>query len=475
MKRRLIPVSVLVNYLKGQIEDNPVLHGVWVEGEISNLRRPYSGHWYFSLKDEQASLPCVMFRYQASAITFTPKDGDKVMLTGDVTVYEKEGRMQLRAMTMKPSGMGDLYLQLQALTKKLREEGLFDESHKKPLPPYPMSFGIVTGNDTAAKQDIYRTFLNRWPCAQLTDYPAPVQGASAAPKIIEALKKADEAGHDVILLVRGGGSLEDLWCFNDENLVRFIYQMKTPIVTGVGHETDTTLVDFVADEKANTPTGAVEKAAPDYHEVEVRLQNASRHMEHAARTQLERWKDSYAFLSSRPCFTSPTKLYEDKAMRLDTYREKLLNISRLSLTERNRLSEYTHAMTQIMRDEISSCRTMLNQKTASLQFSAEKTKLREENRLQNLKAELNDSVQLEKERKKTALGHTIALLDAYSPLKVMARGYSVVSKNGHTVNDIHMLSVQDEVSLRFSNGTAEAVITKTEGKEERDGGKEKDI
>jgi exodeoxyribonuclease VII large subunit len=465
MRRRLIPVSELVHYLKGQLEDNPVLHGVWVKGEMSNLRRPNSGHWYFSLKDSQASLPCVMFRMQASAVSFSPKDGDKVELIGDVTVYEKEGRMQLRVSSMKPAGIGDLYLQLEELKKRLQAEGLFRDEHKKPLPPYPMSFGIVTGNDTAARQDIYRTFLNRWPCAKITDYPTPVQGKEAVPKIIEALARADQAGHDVILLVRGGGSMEDLWCFNDENLVRFIYNMKTPVVTGVGHESDTTLVDYVADRSANTPTGAVEKAAPDYHAIENVLHHQSVRMNQAVENRLKNWQTSFRSLSQRSCFTSPERFYEERAMRLDAVREKLLRTSQISVAERARLNQYTETMRRMMLAQSSTMRQKLQNDAASMRLASEKALLNEKAVLKEKKQQMLNSVQLDEERASARMKHTISLLDAYSPLKVLARGYSVVSQGGHSVNSIHQIRKDKPLEIHMTDGSVLADVTAvTEGK-----------
>ncbi|MEE8808262.1 MAG: exodeoxyribonuclease VII large subunit [Lactimicrobium sp.] len=459
--RRIVPVSTLVHYLKGQLEGNPVLHGVLIEGEISNLRKPYSGHWYFSLKDDRASMACVMFSSRNRNVKFDPKNGDKVIVRADVTVYESEGRMQMMVDAMKPSGIGDLYLQLEALKKKLSAEGLFQDIYKKPLPLYPMSIGIVTGNHTAALSDVLITLKKRWPIAKAVVYPAAVQGEGAAVKIIDALHQADQAHHDVILLVRGGGSLEDLWCFNDENLARTVFAMHTPIVTGVGHEIDTTLVDYVSDHRANTPTGAVEAATPDIHEVEDLLHQYQDRMVHQMQVRLDNAKKQLEHLSASAVLSRPENLYNQKQMKLDYLRERILGYTSVIKEERNHFEQLSHALSK----QIHTKESLLMQKNMDYRNRMIMACLgrihQEQSELRNLDTRLTSGEKIVLERKRSDLEKQMRLLDAYSPLKVLDRGYAVVMKDGKAVHTVEELSAGDQVKMRFGAGSAEAEILET--------------
>lgn len=447
MTRRIVPVSTLVNYLKQVMDNDPVLHGVMIEGEISNLRKPFSGHWYFSLKDSRSSLPCVMFAGANQKLNFPVNNGDKVVLKGDVSVYAAEGRVQMIVSDMKPSGIGELYLKLEELKKKLSAEGLFAPEHKKKLPAYPMDIALVTGNNTAAREDVLITFRNRWPAAVIHEYPCPVQGADAAVKIIASLSAADCGGHDVILLVRGGGSLEDLWCFNDEALARFIYAMHTPVVTGIGHEIDFTLADYTADVRANTPTGAVEAATPDIREVIDQIS--------ACRDRMQRVMESRM---------------RESAMQLDRIYEKLTSaqyIVHQKQTAFERLSAmFTNSVQRksaVLKDEIRNCENRMRSAALSRSQAERIRVVRHEETLRH-----GSTIFLQKI--KQDLARECALLDAYSPLKILERGYSLVEYEGQPVRDVNGISIGDDIRIRFARGTAEARITKKE--EEDHAGKE---
>ena len=262
MSNNIWSVSYLLNSIKSTLDQNVLLKSFWVKGEISNFTAHSSGHWYFSLKDEQARISCIMFQGYTKDVLFRPKNGDKVLVRGSITVYNLQGQLQCSVFSMQNDGLGDLFIQFEMLKKKLFEEGLFDEKFKKPLPKYPLSIGIITGDNTAALQDILKVLNHRWPIADICVYPCIVQGEQASASIIKQLKIADTK-HDVLILARGGGSIEDLWAFNNEKLARVIFDLYTPIVTGVGHETDTTIVDLVSDFRAPTPTGAAQIATPD--------------------------------------------------------------------------------------------------------------------------------------------------------------------------------------------------------------------
>jgi exodeoxyribonuclease VII large subunit len=257
-------VGALTNYIRRKFETDRTLQDVWVEGEISNLTRASSGHVYFTLKDADAQLKAVMWKSSAVRLRFDPQHGDQVLAHGNISVYEPRGEYQLYATTLQPTGLGDLNQQFELLKEKLAAEGLFDPERKQSLPFFPRRIGVVTSPTTAAFQDVLNVLRRRFPVAQVILSPAQVQGKDAPPQIIAALERLYQQDDiDVILLVRGGGSLEDLWCFNDENVVRKVVSSPIPLVAGVGHEIDFTLVDFAADQRAPTPSAAAELVTPE--------------------------------------------------------------------------------------------------------------------------------------------------------------------------------------------------------------------
>lgn len=261
-------VSQINGYLKKMIDSNVLLNNIWIKGEISNFKQHYSGHIYVTLKDEGGVLKAVMFRSAAGGLDFTPADGMKVMARGRISVYEASGSYQLYIEEMKRDGMGDLYIAYEKLKKKLMEEGLFEQGYKKPIPRYPSKVGVVTATTGAAVRDIINVITRRFPLTQIVIYPSLVQGAGAAPDIIHAIKYFNETKcADVLIVGRGGGSIEDLWAFNEEEVARAIFNSEIPIISAVGHETDFTIADFVADMRAPTPSAAAELAVPSATEL----------------------------------------------------------------------------------------------------------------------------------------------------------------------------------------------------------------
>lgn len=461
-ERRIIPVSRLVGYVRSYLENDPVLTGVLVEGEISNLRQPYSGHWYFSLKDANASISCVMFASSNRNVRFPVRNGMKVVVRGNVSVYPAQGTLQLVVNAMRESGIGDLYRQLELLKQKLSAEGLFDSAHKKPLPLYPMDIALVTGNNTAAREDVLITFEKRWPIAKITEYPCPVQGMDAAPKIIEALKKADLGHHQLILLVRGGGSIEDLWCFNDENLGRTIYALNTPVITGIGHEIDFTIADFTADVRANTPTGAVEVSTPDIHEVHQALDNRLARMHAVVNRRLSLARGAYERCAAHPVMNYPERLISDQSMRLDYMRERLMkgadavSYARSCFNDlASRLSHDMNAYTRQLHTDIIENRMRMNH-ALSTQLSSSHI------RLDSAQKGLLDGAVRANEANRARIAKNSALLDAYSPLKVLGRGYSIVMHDEKSVRSIHDVNTGDEIELRLADGKLKAGVTEIE-------------
>ena len=272
MPDHIYSVSQLTAYVKSLFQMDPHLQDVWVEGEVSNFSRAASGHCYFTLKDERAALNCVMWRTQADYLPSLPRDGEAVLAHGYISIYEPRGIYQLYVDILQPAGLGRLYLEFEALKRRLAEEGLFDEARKRPLPPFPRRIGVVTSPQAAALRDILRTLSVRYPLAEVLLAPTLVQGDEAPPQIVAALAtlnrwSVEREPVDVIILARGGGSLEELWAFNDERVARAIAASAIPVISGVGHETDFTIADFVADVRAPTPTGAAAAAVPDVREL----------------------------------------------------------------------------------------------------------------------------------------------------------------------------------------------------------------
>lgn len=271
---RPLTVRELARYLSGRINNDPNLKQITIEGEISNFTLHQSGHIYFSLKEEDTSIRAVLFRGYRQNLDFLPANGMKVIVVGDVNIYEKTNNIQIYVQRMFQSGLGDIYLQFEQLKAKLSKEGLFDPIHKKAIPSYPSSIGVVTSPTGAALQDLRNVISRRYPLVDITVYPTTVQGESAASDIIASLKEADEGHHDTILLIRGGGSVEDLYVFNNESIARTIFSMNTPVVTGIGHEIDFTIADFVADFRAPTPSAAAEVSVPDIKDIMTYLMEA---------------------------------------------------------------------------------------------------------------------------------------------------------------------------------------------------------
>jgi exodeoxyribonuclease VII large subunit len=322
MQLNLLPVSLsvtdLTRYLRQVMEADPLLQDVWVQGEISNLSRPSSGHIYFTLKDQNAALKCVIWRSTAQRIRLALQNGLAVEAHGAINIYERDGQYQLYVTALRPVGEGQLFQQFMRLKAALEAEGLFDEYLKRPIPPFPTRIGIVTSPTGAALQDMLNTLRRRYPLAEVILAPCAVQGVEAPFEIVAALRQLNQSRlPDVIILARGGGSLEDLWAFNDERVVRAIRASQIPIITGVGHETDFTLADFAADRRAPTPTGAAVTATPDITDLKAYLSGGRTHLFAAFEAAFDRRKDELSNLEQRLQRASPLRRIQDRRQRMD--------------------------------------------------------------------------------------------------------------------------------------------------------------
>ena len=322
-----LTVEQLNTYIKDYLGASPLLNKVVVKGEMSNVRvYGGSGHIYFTLKDENSSIPATMFG-GASKLKFKPENGMKVICTGRVAVFVRDGQYRLYADGMEPDGIGSLYIAFEQLKAKLQKEGLFAPEHKKKIPKIPFSVGIITAPGGAAVQDMINVTRRRFPAVKLYLYPSLVQGPNAPAQLIDALKNLDASGIcDVIIIGRGGGSAEDLWCFNDENLAYAVYNCKTPIISAVGHETDFTICDFVADLRAPTPSAAAELAVPDVRDLKKQFSNVEKRMLQNLVSKTDYFRQRLLTLSQRPVLQSPKSYFDDRRMAVSRDEEMLYNI-----------------------------------------------------------------------------------------------------------------------------------------------------
>ncbi|HEY5583939.1 MAG TPA: exodeoxyribonuclease VII large subunit [Ruminiclostridium sp.] len=392
---KVYSVSDINNYIKQLVSNDGILSRLFVRGEISNFKHHYTGHMYFTIKDENSVLKCVMFKSQASTIKFAPQNGEKVIVCGYISVFERDGQYQLYASDMQPDGLGALHLAFEQLKDKLQKEGLFDIDIKKKIPVLPRCIGVVTSSTGAVIRDIINVTYRRHNNMKILLYPVAVQGAGAAGQIAAAIRKLNELNQvDVIIVARGGGSLEELWAFNEEVVARSIFASNIPVISAVGHETDFTICDFVSDMRAPTPSAAAELAVPDVEVLLYKLQNYKVRMKSSLLKKLTMCRTQIQKANSRHVFRQP---YD----KVNQYRLKLDN-------------EFKHLF-------------------------------------KNNEMRLNDN--------KSKFGMLTGKLDVLSPLKILERGYSVVRKpQGDIVNKLEQVHIGDNLEICFKNGRVDCNV-----------------
>jgi exodeoxyribonuclease VII large subunit len=438
--QQYLSVSALTKYIKRKFDADPHLQNVYIKGEISNFKQHTSGHMYFTLKDEKARLLSVMFAANNKGMKFLPENGMKVLVKGDISLYEAGGQYQLYVKSMAPDGVGDLYLAYEQLKKKLEGAGLFLAEHKKPIPQYPKSVGVITSPTGAALRDILTTIKRRYPIARIIVYPALVQGNNAAKSIAKAISMANaRAESDVLIVGRGGGSIEELWAFNEEIVAESIYDSDIPVISAVGHETDFTIADFVADMRAPTPTGAAELAVPHLNEILERLMNRknrlTRSIQEAVnfeRTRLTRMERSYAF-------RYPHKMYEQKLEQLDKTMDRLGRTSTRYFMKK--------------RDELNQLNDILKKQHPEQAVKNAKDELQQHAKV------LRRAMEAIYRHKSQQFVHITATLSALSPLKIMERGYGLVFAEDETlVKSTQQVSKGDKIAVSIKDGTLECEI-----------------
>ena len=394
MKYNAVTVTQLNKYLKDRFDEDENLNAILVKGEISNFKNHYTGHLYFTLKDENSLIKCIMFKSYAERLTFNLKDGMQVMVFGSVSVFERDGVYQIYVKSAFEDGMGDLHEKFEKLKQELEKEGLFKESHKKKIPLYPKIVGVLTSQTGAVIKDIINVSTRRNPNVYIRLLPVPVQGPGAAEKIAEKIKIMNEKNlADVLIIGRGGGSLEDLWPFNEEIVARAIYNSKIPIISAVGHETDFTIADFVADLRAPTPSAAAELAVPDIYELKQKINNYEQRYRNSLKKKIEIMKLRYEKCMQSRIFKEPTRNIKDNYLLVDKY----------------------------------------------------------------IKA-LENKIKMIQKEKQTQYVELIAKLDALSPLKTLVRGYTLTEKDNKIVRSAKDLKKKDKINIKFFDGEKIAEI-----------------
>lgn len=399
MEQKIVSVSQISAYIKAMMDNDVLLSGLTVRGEISNYKLYPSGHHYFSIKDAESTLRCVMFRSSAAHLRFRPENGMKVLVTGRISVYPRDGAYQLYCESLTPDGVGDLYVAFEQLKQKLSAEGLFDAAHKKPLPRFPHTIAIITSGAGAAVMDMLRILNKRYPLSKVKLLPVRVQGAEAPMEIASAIRYANRYRvADLIITGRGGGSIEDLWAFNDERVARAIYESEIPVISAVGHEPDVTISDFTADLRAATPSNGAELATPDQMQLREQLQSAQKRLLEAMRKRLGLERQQLTALSSRRVLLSPENYFQDRRLQLDYLQQRLSGAASRQIAE-----------------------------------------------------------------KKQRFVRLTASLDAMSPLKVLSRGYSVVrNESGALLTDASGVKQGDTIAVRMRKGALHARVIDTQ-------------
>jgi len=445
-ERHIFTVSQLNREARELLEGS--FFRIWVEGEISNLARPGSGHWYFSLKDERAQLRCAMFRGNNHKLSFKPDDGTYVLARGHISLYEARGDFQLIVEHMEEAGAGALQRAFEELKLRLDKEGLFTQEHKRPLPALPRAIGVVTSPSGAAIRDILSILKRRFPSIPIIIYPTAVQGQTAATEITAAIKqagrRATEHGEcDVLIVARGGGSLEDLWSFNDEQVARAIHACPIPVVSGVGHEIDTTIADFVADVRAPTPSGAAELVSPDQNEWLQAFRLHKRRLQTLEQEYLRHCRQQLLWLTKRLQQLHPGQRLLQQVQRLDELEQRLQRQIRLRLEQRR--LHLRNLYTALQRQQ-----PLATLRNLGLQY-------------RHLEQRLRQQMQLRLERYQQQLRTCSQTLDAISPLATLGRGYAIIqTDDGDIVRHAGSVSRGQQIHARLGHGRLHCTVDTTE-------------
>ncbi|MEK8127524.1 exodeoxyribonuclease VII large subunit [Paenibacillus filicis] len=447
-QKQILSVKELNRFIKLKLENEDALQNVWVRGEISNFTHHSSGHMYFTLKDADSRLKSIMFASHNQRLAFIPREGTKVLACGNISVYERDGQYQFYATQMQPDGIGSLYLAFEQLKRKLESEGLFAPERKRAIPAFPRSIGVITSPTGAAVRDIIITLQRRYPSVPVLLYPVLVQGKQAGPSIVKAIEEMNRLNEvDVLIVGRGGGSLEELWAFNEEAVARAIHRSLLPVISAVGHETDFTIADFVADLRAATPTAAAELAVPHHLELAQRVAHLKQRLYGGLTSRLDQSRERLKRSERSPYLTNPRRqLMLQPAERLDRVREQLV---------------------YKMRERLGRSQEKLMRKDRQLAaFNPKEQIVYSRKRLDGASRLLRQSMQAALKGKQRDWLSSVRQLDALSPLKVMQRGYSLVydEKEKQLIKSVQQVQLGDVLKLQLSDGKVDCHVWSMEEK-----------
>ncbi|TQR19580.1 exodeoxyribonuclease VII large subunit [Psychrobacillus vulpis] len=444
-----LTVKALTKYIKRKFDADTHLRDVYVKGELSNVKVHSSGHIYFTLKDDAARLTSVMFAMNARTLKFTPESGMNVLVRGDINVFEASGQYQLYASSIQPDGIGELFLAFEQLKKKLEQEGLFHPSRKKSIPTFPKKIGVITSKTGAAIRDVLTTLERRYPISEVVVFPSIVQGPQAAPSITKSIEQANRLGTiDVLIVGRGGGSIEDLWAFNEEQVARAIANSHIPIISAVGHETDTTIADFVADLRAPTPTAAAEMAVPSKENLLKNILAYQSACLNFVSKKLVDEKNRHKRAIESPVLSTPEKLYRP-------FIERYIRAEQQLQRETNRIYREKERNFSQIQNRI-------------FQLSPKKLIDQHDKSLQTITKQLNHVALSTFEKHRQHFIGSIRTLEALNPLKIMDRGYSITYKEGKLVKTVENVQKGDTIYVTLPDGRIEATVQQTVVKEKGD-------
>lgn len=436
---KYLSVQSLTKYIKYKFEKDPYLQRVFLKGELSNVKHHTNGHIYFSIKDDRSVISAVMFRYDAEKLNFKPEEGQNVLLAGNITLYEARGQYQIYVKEMQIDGIGQLFLKLEQNKELLKKKGYLNPEHKKAIPDFPEHIAIVSSSTSAAIKDMITTLTRRYPLVKVTLLNTYVQGARSQDSVLTNLTRADKLGADTVILARGGGSIEDLWTFNELEVALAVFNMNTPVITGVGHETDITLVDYVSDLRAPTPTAAAEQAVPNIRDLQFRLGELHRQSDNLIMSKIERSRKVLDGLSNYYKFKNPNLLYTEQTERLRDLTVTIENHMSLSLSEN---------------------RHMLNKHMSGLSYNDPAPDIRNyQEELLRTENELKRRMKAVIGQKSERLAGNINVLESVSPVQILKRGYSYTTFNNKIVTEAKNLNVGDVIETSFNQGTVSAKVT----------------
>lgn len=442
---RIYSIKEVNRYIKLKLESDSVLSDIWLRGELSNYTHHSSGHMYFTLKDAASRIKCVMFASHNQRLPFIPKEGMKVMARGTVSVYERDGNYQFYVHAMQPDGIGSLYLAYEQLKQRLEAEGLFAPERKQRIPLHPKAIGVVTSPTGAAVRDILITLERRFPSIPVVVVPVSVQGAQAAPSIVRAINLLNRLGEvDVLIVGRGGGSLEELWAFNEESVAYAIAASHIPVISAVGHETDYTIADFVADLRAATPTAAAELAVQHRQELQQQVRRLEQRLQQALQSRLHQSRERLERARGSRVLRQPQRLLMEPALRADRLRAQLLGqMARLQERKEQRYMRLATRLGALQPGE-------------QLKFADARLRNAQRRLIQSMRAQLRSG--------KLELSSSIRSLDALSPLKVMSRGYSLLyQEEGGLVRSVEEVEIGETVQVRLADGRVHCTVKSKEG------------